>query len=340
MNIKNIIANLKTIKVIDQNDVFHLDGLPTENIKIYEDFYKFFYKLLEKYSIKHQLKPIYFYIDSRTLCSASAAFSRETYFMKISCAYPIMILDKFNRFSIYDNKILSSKYNSLLNINEFNANSFLIESSMTFTFHHEFRHLIQCDGKEFEFTENTINGFDFNRHLYEFDADRIGSRMVMDYVFDIYERLQEKTMQSLKDLFFLALGSIVITFLLHYFKVINNRDQLIFTEIDTSFYLEEKSHPHTLVRLVNIIYFYRDKIRENYSINISITDLLKYPLEVANLYFLELVGKDSELPNLIKQIFDEFENNLDDINMYNNKLYDGVMKHETLSKIVTENNML
>jgi hypothetical protein len=211
---------------------------------------------------------------------------------------------------------------------------------MTFTFHHEFRHLIQSDGKEFEFSENTLKNFDFNKHLHEFDADRIGSRMVMDYVFDVYEQLENKTKQNLEDLFFIALGSIVITFLLYYFKVIDENGKITFTEVDDTFYLEDKTHPHTLIRIANIIEFYSDNIEENYKLNISFVDFLKYPFEIANLYFSELFGQNSKLPNVIYQYFEQFEKNLDDINEYNNKLYDGVMKHETLSKIITNNNVL
>jgi hypothetical protein len=340
MNISNRIKNLEKIDVIDKSDIFLFDHLPIETINIYENFYKFFYHLLDKYSDKNKLEQIHFYIDNRRFCSASAGFSKGTYLMKISCAYPIMILDKFNRLSILENPNLISKYKSLTNESKFKANNFLAKCSMTFTFHHEFRHLIQCDGKEFDFSENTLKGFDFDKHLHEFDADRIGSRMVMDYVFDIYEQLDNKTEQNLKDLFFLALGSIVITFLLHYFKVMDDKDNITFTEIDTSFYVEEKTHPHTLVRLANIIEFYSENIQENYNLNISIVDFLKYPFEIANLYFSELFGQNSKLPNVIYQFFEQFDNNLDDINMYNGKLFDGVIKHVTLSKIVEENNVL
>jgi hypothetical protein len=211
---------------------------------------------------------------------------------------------------------------------------------MTFTLHHEFRHLIQCDGKKIEFSENTLKQFDFDKHLYEFDADRIGSRMVMDYVFDVYETLENKSQQNLKHLFFVALGSIVITFLLYYFKVIDENEQIEFKEIDASFYLEQKTHPHTLIRVANIIEFYSENIEENYGLNISFVDFLKYPFEIANLYFSELLGQNSKLPNITYQYFEQFNNNLDEINEYNCKLYDGVMKHKTLSKIIAKNNFL
>lgn len=339
-NIRNRIKNLEEIKVIDQNDLFHFDHLTDDEIRLYESFYSFFYKLLDKYSDKHQLRPIHFYIDNYRFCSASATFSNGNYFMKISCAYPKMISDKFNRLSIFEKPILSSKYKSLIDQNNFNANEFLTTCSMTFTFHHEFRHLIQSDGKEFEFLENTLNKFDFDRHLHEFDADRIGSRMVMDYVFDVYEKLEDKTKQNLEHLFFIALGSILITFLLHYFKVMDQNGQITFTEIDDTFYLKEKTHPHTLIRLANIIEFYSDNVQENYSLNISLVDFLKYPFEIANLYFSELFGQNSKLPNAIYQYFEQFDKNLDEINEYNKKLYDGVMEHKTLSKIIAENNVL
>lgn len=340
MTSRNRIKNLENIQVIDQNDLFHFDHLPIEKINIYENIYAFFFNLLDKYSEKHQLKPIYFYIDNRRFCSASATFSKGTYFMKISCAYPLMILDKFNRLSIFDKPTLTSRYKSLVAQNKFNPNDFLTKCSMTFTFHHEFRHLIQSDGKEFEFSENTLKNFEFDRHLHEFDADRIGSRMVMDYVFDVYEQFENKTNKLLEDLFFVALGSIVITFLLHYFKVMNENEQITISEIDDTFYLEENTHPHTLIRLANIIEFYSENIQENYGLNISFVDFFKYPFEIANLYFTELLGQNSKLPNAIYQYFEQFENNLDDINEYNGKLFYGVMKHETLSKIIAKNNVL
>jgi hypothetical protein len=242
--------------------------------------------------------------------------------------------------SIFDKPQLSAKYKSLIEQKDFNANQYLTTCSMTFTFHHEFRHLIQSDGKEFEFSENTLNKFDFDRHLHEFDADRIGSRMVMDYVFDVYEKLEYKTKQNLEDLFFIALGSILITFLLYYFKVMDQNGQITFTEIDDTFYLKEKTHPHTLIRLANIIEFYSDNIQENYGLNISFVNFLKYPFEITNLYFSELFGQNSKLPNAIYQYFEQFDKNLDDINEYNKQLFDGVMEHKTLSKIIAENNVL
>lgn len=339
-NIREKIQILEEIEVINKNDLFKYDHLTNDEILLYDSFYSFFYKLLDKYSEKHQLRPIHFYIDNYRYCSASAAFSKGNYFMKISCAYPKMISDKFNRLSIFDKPILSSKYKSLIGQNNFNANEYLTTCSMTFTFHHEFRHLIQSDGKEYEFSENTLNKFDFDRHLYEFDADRIGSRMVMDYVFDVYEKLENKTIQNLEDLFLLALGSVLITFLLYYFKVMDQNGQITFTEIDNAFYLKEKTHPHTLIRLANIIEFYSVNVQENYSLNISFDNFLKYPFEIANLYFSELFGQNSNLPSAIYQYIAQFEKNLNDINEYNKKLYDGVMEHKILSKIIAENNLL
>lgn len=322
------VTELLKTGIVKESELCDLSSL--EDDLIYRQFYNFFYDLIGKMTVKHGISPVYFYIDGTLTCSSESTFTNGIYLIKISQGYPKVyhdILLARNTFS--SNLKIKELYGKLINSNGFDLNEFFLHSSMNFTFYHEFRHLLQSNGKEFDFSENSTNTkFNGERHVLEFDADRIGIRHVMDYAFDNYEILNDKSPANLKSLLILSLGSVVVTFLLYEYKALDVYNPI--PKEPDGFYVEERTHPHTLVRLAHIIEFYAENVKVNYpDLNIDLFDFLKYSLEIGGIFF-----SDNFEVEIVKNYLDEFALNLDDINAYNQKLFDDSLKHPRIKELM------
>lgn len=329
----NYTDNVKIIEKIDQldtSDIFQNEN--PDNYNLYEEFYQYFKNEVEINSAKYKISPIFFYIDNKRNCGASASFYNGNYFIKISSGY-VKYMDLMLRknIDIFQNEHLSNIYHSIKLEKNLNIQEFILESSLKFTFHHEFRHLHQCNGETFKFTENqSENKFSFERHLFEYDADLIGAWFVMDFAFETYEKLNVKSKENLTSLMYLAISSIIITYLLFYF---NRMESQMIIHNPEKFYSEKNTHPHTIVRILSIIEFYKDNIETNYNLNIETVDLLKRSLEIGNLYF-EQLQLNSNL-NLVMEFFNIWKENITEINEYVKKLDNGIKIHLTIKKIIT-----
>lgn len=331
MEFKIKLKELLETQIIDQSEVCNLSSLI--DIKIYEELYDFFYTKISEMSEKHKISPVYFYIDNKNYCSAKSTFTDNIYIINVSQAYVQLyhdILLKNN--NLFSSSALQRLHGNLCKApNEFNLNIFFLHSSWTFTFYHEFRHLLQSNGEKFNFSESNDSGtFNLTRHVYEFDADRIGIRHVLDYAFDSCEKLSDKSEENLKSLIFSSLSSVVVTFLLYQHKVLEVYEQ--FPKNREMFYLEEGTHPHTLVRLANIIEFYTENINSNYpNLNIRLSELLGYCEIVIEEFF-----KSSLKLNDFTSLSQEFFDNLEDINSYNQKLYNECIQIPRIQQLIID----
>ena len=328
MEFENKLEELLNTGVVKKSDICDLNSLDDDSV--HREFYNFFYELIEKMSIKYSVSPLYFYIDPFLSCSSKSTFIKGLYLIRISKGYPLVyqnILYTQNTFSL--NTKIQELYGGLLNSTGFDLNDFFLKSSMNFTFYHEFRHLLQSNDKEFSFSENsTKSEFSSERHLLEFDADRIGARHLMDYAFDRYEILSDKNPENLKLLLILSLGSVVVTFLLYEYKALDIYNPI--PKEPEEFYLEERTHPHTLIRLAHIFEFYSENVKVNYpNLNIGLIDFLKYSIEVAGIFFM-----DNFEVEIVGNYLQEFALNLDKINSYNQKLFDESSKQPRIKELM------
>lgn len=236
----------------------------------------------------------------------------EKYFSSISIL--LLSLVNLNEVSITDG------YADLHEINNFRVNKFMLDCSTQFTFGHEFQHILQFNSSKIIVdsyrSENLdLSEFDIKRHAWELDADWFAMWEVLKYIFEVKREYKIKDDNIFKCLLFLGLGSVCITKTLSYFGAWNFKQKV--QKID--FYTKKYSHPHPLVRLLNIIDGFYDQIVDLFpNLNIDKQSLLNNALGTIKIYF------NSFAPNkeIITDIFNDMDLNLDTANNYKSELYD------------------
>jgi hypothetical protein len=177
--------------------------------------------------------------------------------------------------------------------------------------------------------------FDFKKHVWEFDADRMASFEVLKYVFSVYSKLKAKNDDKLKCLLFVGCASMIITKSLFYYGVINHlKPKYSINKKD--FYIKENSHPHPLVRCLNIIEYYFDNITDDFPrFKIEPQELLNNTVAIMKLYF------DSLIPDqdIASHFLSDLEMYLDDINQYNQELYDFAIQEESIRNLLLFRNI-
>ncbi|QEI42427.1 hypothetical protein BMF77_03034 [Dolichospermum sp. UHCC 0315A] len=153
---------------------------------------------------------------------------------------------------------------------------------------------------------------------------------VIKYAFSVYANLKNKDNEKLKCLFYIALASIVITKNLFYFGVMNQVTQE-YTLKKQDFYTKQFSHPHPLVRIFNIIDYFRDNIKDDFpTMEIDSQELFNNVLGISNLYFDNLIPNQNAMQLFVQDIKD----NIDEIYRYNQELYDFAIKDKSIKKLL------
>lgn len=313
--------------IYDFREFFHLEKI----INIFSKTENLFKSLYDDYASKYNIKNYYFHFDNNRYCSSSATNIDDSLnIIKVSCAYPLLMHNKLYESNLSQNKVIQNLYNSLILDKGFNFNDFFLECSIRFTFFHEFRHILQFENKSNLLSENVSNGFSQERHLYEIDADLFAIRYVLDFVYDTFQELNKKDEKNFKNLSYIAIGSVITTNLLYFFKDIDDLERVENKFIEDKFYTTEKSHPHNLIRNANIVEFYTDNLNANYPLNLDLIDFLKFPFEIAYLYIKQNLTTKNDL---IRIYFDSFYVHLDQINNYSNYMYDLTLQNEKIMRI-------
>lgn len=334
-------------KVIE--DVFDYQDIDPEIAVIYAYFENSFQKLFEDYASIFNIKDYCFYIKSNDTCNAFASKRKGYNIIGITNGYPILLKRKFDKENfknillagIINEKILSGAYWDLEEDTDFDYSTFILDCSIKFTFSHEFEHILQLNSAphnrdNYLLHENLeITGFDFKKHAWEFDADRMAGYEVLKYVFSVYSKLKAKNDEKLKCLLFVGCASMFITKSLFYFGVINQLEPK-YSINKKDFYIKENSHPHPLVRCLNIIESYFHNITDDFlRLKIEPQELLNNTVAIMKLYF------DSLIPNkdVTSHFFSDLEIHLDDINQYNQELYDFAIQEESIRNLLLFRNI-
>ncbi|MEG6522447.1 hypothetical protein [Desulfotomaculum sp. 1211_IL3151] len=334
-------------KVIE--DVFNYQDFDSEIADVYACFENSFQELFEDYASLFNIKDYCFYIKSNDTCNAFAS-KREGYnIIGITNGYPILLKRKFDKeyfknillAGIINEKPLFEAYCDLEEDTDFDYSKFILDCSIKFTFNHEFEHILQLNSDLYNrdnylLHENLeMTGFDIKKHVWEFDADRMASFEVLKYVFSVYKKLKAKNDEKLKCLLFVGCASMIITKSLFYFGVINQLEPK-YSINKKDFYIKENSHPHPLVRCLNIIEYYFDNITEDFPrLKIEFQELLDNTIAIIKLYF------DSLIPNqdIASHFLSDLEMYLDDINQYNQELYDFAIQDESIRNLLLFRNI-
>ena len=85
--------------------------------------------------------------------------------------------------------------------------------------------------------------------------------------------------------------------------------------------MDQKTHPHSLIRISYIIQHYQNVALEN-GIVIEIGDLLKETFLISEIFF--------NSNSFVKNCLDVLEENLDSINFYTGYLFDEAIKRDNL----------
>ena len=103
------------------------------------------------------------------------------------------------------------------------------------------------------------------------------------------------------------------------------------------FYTENYSHPHPLVRIMNIIQYFVDCVKEDFpKLKIDLQQVINNVLGVNKLYFSSLINN----PDTLKPLFIELESSLDKIHRYNNRLYDVAINDDSIKLLLNRSGVI
>lgn len=336
---KELLVNNKVIE-----DVFEYQDFDPEIAEVYAYFENSFQKLFKNYASLFNINNFCFYIKNNDTCNAFASMRKGYNIIGITNGYPILLKRKIDKryfrnivmAGILNDNLLSEAYCDLEEDSNFSFSKFILDCSIQFTFSHEFQHILQLNYdphiiKDYLFHENLdMKVFDLKKHAWEFDADRIASFEILKYVFSVYRKLKDKNDEKLKCLLFVGCASMIITKSLFYFGVINQLEAK-YSINKINFYTKENSHPHPLVRCLNIFEYYFDNITNDFPrLRIEFQKLFTNTIGIMKLYFDSLIPKQ----DIINYFFSDLEMYLDDINQYNQELYDFAIQEEAFRNLL------
>lgn len=327
-------------------DIFDYKFIDEPVFEVYAYFDNKFKSMFDEYSSLFNIQNNYFYIQNDNHCNAFARKRHNRNIIAITNGYPILMKDKFTKIIfdkfislglINDKDIFDAFYTLQENAN-FKFDKFVLDCSIQFTFSHEFQHILQMNYgvKDNLFQENfKLDQFDLKRHIWELDADRMASYEVLKLVFSYFRKLKLRNDGELKCMLILGCASMVLTKCLFYYGIMNQIGPN-YKVMKSDFYLKRYSHPHPLVRIFNILEFYYDNIVKDFpKLNIDSQTLLNNCMGFLKVYF------DSILPSntCIKLLFDDLELYIDDINKYNQELYDFAIQDEAIKNVLDFRNI-
>lgn len=304
----------------------------------------FFSTWLKEYADCFGIGNCCFYIQDNNKSNAFALRKKEYNIIGITNGYPILMNDKLSSkyfrnialVGILNEPDISEAYCELINNNYFDLPQFILNCSLRFIFHHEFQHLLQMNSEKNNSGERMLNEYfemskyDIKKHVWEFDADRISSYEILKYVFSVYSKYPLKNEKKFICMLYVSVASVLVTLNLFYFGIVNQIGSPY--RIDKiPFYTEMYSHPHPLVRCINIMEFMFECIMSDFpTLEITTQKMLINTTGIMKLYF------DTILPesNIMNTFYDEISLYINEINEYNKRLYNYAVKDYAIKNIL------
>lgn len=236
---------------VTKEDIFNYRGTPKEND--FEDTFQF-YKGISVWVSKYGIFSAYIYFQNDFSRNARAKTYNGKGIITITSGLMIYQIENF----LYKPEIdesLKERFQIILPFLDNPIHVLMYQQVQHSTFYHELGHLIQkSESNETEqwMEESSMDvNFSYMRHKLEMDADSSSAvalaSHVQQYGFKIFgEEIDSQKMELLLEIF--------STTVLLYF--------LSFTGADKEIYYEKNSHPHPLIRILNVLLIISDYLRQ------------------------------------------------------------------------------
>ncbi|WP_353779985.1 hypothetical protein [Winogradskyella sp. 3972H.M.0a.05] len=237
-------------------DIFNPEGSPMleEILKSFDFYHKTLINECGHYGIAQH----YILFSSGTTKNAAAGTIDGKYVILLNIGLINWLISNFQLgHNINVNSDLEA-LNKLQNKLDISINEFYYQLASHFTFYHELGHLIQkSDFLNDRIQESSLNnhgGFNFEKHILEFDADCYSSLCLANHVVDYYERLfvddfDKEVIEALTILSGTAICQYILTF-------VNDIEDL---------YFKDRSHPHPAIRLLYSLMTFCTYLKDTWS---------------------------------------------------------------------------
>lgn len=300
-NSENILRNTALTK----SNIFEVKGNPIEDVFL--TYFEYCTNDLELNSSKFGLENSYFFYWNKEDVNSGGTYNSGSYIIYVSKEQIIKLNEKLNENKFFTNHRLKryielSKY--------FDLEYLMFQSSIFFTYYHEFAHLVQKRESKFDRQISNISQQTSFHHIAEYDSDLNGCQFVCFKIIDLCESKNFNSNDTFK-LLAVGLSGILITILLFYKKEFKPDSEI------EPFYINEGTHPHHIVKISYILEHYHEIAVAN-NINFEIVDLLKEAFEICAIYF------DNQ--KFFKDYFDLYLDKILQISNYVGEIYDEAIK--------------
>ena len=308
MDYSQEIENAVKNNIISASDIYDFRESPLENILSL--YYAFCRKNLDIHSANEKITPNIFLINNSTQINAHATLTPAKFFV-ISLTLGLLKYCYSNYFENLEfHKYFKAHYPETVKMFDNSSNVLAFQICIQFTYYHELAHLFQFRIKtnEIAFNErnnNTIDTpFDRINHVLEINADTYASISVATHIEQYIRNAFEK------DISYQLTFNTIRMFcccLLNY--------SISLTEKNEEVYFEAHTHPHSFIRLLNIIlnisnhieestYFKEKNIKiESTTLFISVIETYK-DLESKNIFSSDFSGIIDKSKGSINKITD------------------------------------
>jgi hypothetical protein len=279
MDYKQEIDNAIKNNIAEYADIFDFDDTP--NKKLYKDLYLFCRENLDIHFKRKSISHSAFLYSNDFSVNAKVRIKKNQNTILINIGLIRHCIDKYlfnhalNDFIESKEPELAAKYDSSM--------SYLIFQLITqFTYYHELAHLFQYSQivTEKELQErNSGNKFDIIRHKLEINADTYSSICIATHIHQYINKIfGDNTNQENVGKTITIFGACLLEYIINFTS-------------NYELYYEEHSHPHPLIRLLNIIL----NITNHFSL---IPTLREKGIELdANSLFINIINFHEELEN-------------------------------------------
>lgn len=269
--VEAIIANTDFI----ENQIFDITLSP--HVDEFANTFNFYRETLSG-AVKYGVHSGYIFFYNDRLPNAKAGISKGHGIIFFNAGLIITLIQSLLEKKEIDD-VVKNEYAEFHKLLDNPANNLVYQAAQHFTFYHELGHLIQ-QSKDLEtyLPERSIEPkvFDFTKHKLEIDADSFSAiaiaAHVQQYIFKIFgEDLNNEKVESIIEIFCSGV-------LLYFLSFDSFKDEM---------YYEEGTHPHPILRILNVIMIITQYCRESprikdKEININHLKILNRTLSLAS----------------------------------------------------------
>lgn len=287
-------------RIADSHDIFNFTDTPFENQ--FNEYYRFCRENLDIHIKKGNITNGYFFYSNDIDINSKIQIKQNTN----SIYYNIGLMNKciVKYLENQDLKnFLESREPQLISYFDSPLSKLAFEINTQFTYYHELAHLFQFSKLEttIEYMERTDNEkYDIIKHKLEYNADIYSSTLIAVH---IYQYIENCFSNSVNQINIIKTIEILGSCLLDYMLCFTNNDEI---------YFEKKSHPHTLIRLLAIIFNMTNHLSSNPNYREKGFELMPIPLFTGILEFHKELEKsgvfDTSFLNHIEQYRTKKEN--------------------------------